>query len=109
MNAPALLRKCRLAGGITQAELALRLGRAQSTVAALERPGANPSVATLQEVFGALGYRVELTAAPDRSGVDETLIERNLRLTPAQRLAAFETAHDEVEALRRSMPRAQAG
>ena len=97
------------ASGLTQAEVALRLGRAQSTVAALERPGANPSVATLQEVLSALGYRLELTAAPDRSGVDATLIERNLRLSPAERLAAFETAHDEVEALRRSMRRAKAG
>src|SRR5688500_18853257 len=78
MDASTLLRDSRLARGLTQAELALRLGRAQSTVAALERPGANPSVATLQEVLSALGYRLDLTAAPDRSGVDATLIERNL-------------------------------
>ena len=109
MDASALLRESRRASGLTQAELAVRLGKAQSTVAALERPGANPSVATLDEALNALGYRLELAAARQNGGVDETLIERNLRLSPAERLAAFETAHAEVESLRQAMRRAKAG
>jgi transcriptional regulator with XRE-family HTH domain len=108
MDAASLLRRTRREAGLTQAELAGRLGKAQSTVAALERPGANPSVATLHEALNALGFRLELAAARDRSGVDESLIERNLRRSPAERLAAFETAHAEVDSLRRAMRRARA-
>jgi hypothetical protein len=60
-------------------------------------------VQTLAEVLGATGRRLELSALPHRSSVDESLIARNLRMTPAERLAAFETAHREVEELRKAM------
>jgi hypothetical protein len=39
--------------------------------------------------------------------VDETLLARNLRLTPAERLGAFEIAHRELEELRALMPDAR--
>jgi transcriptional regulator with XRE-family HTH domain len=101
--AAALLRDARLRAGLTQADLAGRLGKAQATVARLERTGANPTVATLDEAMRATGNRLELRAAPVRSGVDETLVARNLRMSPPERLAAFEVAHAEVEDLRRAM------
>jgi hypothetical protein len=65
-------------------------------------------VATLDEVLNALGFRLALDAVPRRSSVDETLIERNLALSPRERLQAFEVAHAEVEQLRESMRRAKA-
>jgi len=105
----ALLRSARRRAGLTQAELAARLGRSQPAVAALERPGANPTVATLIEAMHATGHRLELSAAAVESGADETLIARNLRLSPAERLAAFEVAHAEVEELRRAMRRSEHG
>jgi transcriptional regulator with XRE-family HTH domain len=101
--AAALLRDARARAGLTQADLAGRLGKAQATVARLERTGANPTVATLDEAMRATGHRLELHAAPVRSGVDETLVARNLRMSPAERLAAFEVAHGEVDELRRLM------
>jgi transcriptional regulator with XRE-family HTH domain len=103
MEASALVRKTRLRLRLTQSELADRLGKTQATVASLERPGANPTLNTLEETLHAMGHNLELQAVPGPPSVDETLVARNLRLSPAQRLSAFETAHRDVESLRRSM------
>jgi transcriptional regulator with XRE-family HTH domain len=100
MTPAALIQHLRRASGLTQGELAQRLGRSQAAVAKLERPGANPTVETLEEALNALGYRLDLRAVRGSSGVDETLIARNLRMSPAERLTAFQTAHAEVAALR---------
>ncbi len=55
-----VLRWTRLDAGLTQAQLAGRAGVSQQQVAKLERPGANPSVATLRKIAGALGVRLQL-------------------------------------------------
>lgn len=57
---PILLRKAREAAGITQAELAERLGVTYQAVQKWERSGSNPTVATVDRVFQALGRRLEL-------------------------------------------------
>jgi ribosome-binding protein aMBF1 (putative translation factor) len=54
------LRWARQDAGLTQAELAKRVSVSQQQVAKLERPGANPSIATLHELADALGLRLEL-------------------------------------------------
>jgi transcriptional regulator with XRE-family HTH domain len=99
-----LIRETRTAHGLTQAELGRRLGISQAAVAQLEQPGANPTVARLDEVLRAAGRRLALSDAPLSDGIDETLLARNLRLTPAERLTAFETAHRELDQLRELMP-----
>ena len=109
MTAAALIKRVRSDAGLTQVALAQRLGMSQATIAGLERPGANPTLATLSEVMAAVGQRLELNAVPLNSSVDETLVARNLRLTPAERLAAFEVGHAEVQELRRLMRSAQDG
>ena len=45
----------------------------QAAVARMERPGANPTVATLERLMHATGHRLELTAGDNGSSVDETL------------------------------------
>ena len=75
MNAAALILKTRTEAGLTQAELARRLGRTQPTVASLERPGANPTVATLDAVLRALGRRLELSAVATPPDVDEAQLD----------------------------------
>jgi transcriptional regulator with XRE-family HTH domain len=100
MEISGLVRQARQRAGITQVELADRLGKSQPTVATLERPGANPRLSTLSDALHALGHRLELRAVPHRSSVDDTLVAGNLRLTPAERLANFEAAHRELEGLR---------
>lgn len=101
MTADRLIRSARRSAGLTQAQLARRLGTTQGAVAQLERPGANPTVARLDATLRATGQRLALGARPREISVDETLLARNLRLSPAERLAAFETAHRELEDLRR--------
>jgi predicted RNase H-like HicB family nuclease/DNA-binding XRE family transcriptional regulator len=53
------LRWARQDAGLTQADLAARIGVSQQQVAKLERPGANPSIATLKKIAVALGVRFE--------------------------------------------------
>jgi len=54
------LRWARVDAGLTQAEVAARARVSQQQVAKLERPGANPSIATLRKIAGALGVRLEV-------------------------------------------------
>ncbi len=56
----ALLKQARRQAGITQTQLALRLGVSQAAVAKLERPDANPTIATLTEALRMTGHRLTL-------------------------------------------------
>lgn len=60
--------KARADTGLTQAEVAQRIGTTQSAVARLESAAAkhSPSIATLQKYARALGYRVEVRLIKDR-------------------------------------------
>ena len=60
--------KARADAGLTQAEVAERIGTTQSAVARLESAAAkhSPSIATLQKYARALGYRVEVRLVKDR-------------------------------------------
>lgn len=99
-----LIKGVRREEALTQAELARRAGVTQSAIAQLERPGANPSLARLERVMRAAGRTLSLGTEPISGAVDETLLARNLRMTPAQRLTAFETSRSELGELRRLMP-----
>ena len=54
--------KARAESGLTQAEVAKRVGTTQSAIARLESPEGkhSPSISTLQRYARALGYRVEV-------------------------------------------------
>jgi transcriptional regulator with XRE-family HTH domain len=95
----SLIRTARTAAGLTQTELASRLGTTQAAVARLERTGSNPTVATLDRALQATGHRLELGAAPRNSSVDESLIAQNLRLEPAARLRAFQSSQRKLAPL----------
>jgi transcriptional regulator with XRE-family HTH domain len=71
-EAAALLREARYAAGLTQAVLAERLGVSQAAIAKLERPGANPTLKTLQDALLATGHRLVLSSVQTRTfGTDE--------------------------------------
>lgn len=92
MSEPSsLLKEARRQAGLTQAQLARRMGVSQAAVAKLERPGANPTVDTLDDALWATGHRLTLDAPPQRPGVDESLIRQHLELSPAERLRGIET------------------
>ena len=103
MRPDLLIRDARRAAGLTQAELAARLGVSQSRIAKLEREGSNPTVETLDRVLRPTGHRLQLIAPAWGSAVDEPgpsidvdLVRRHLRLTPAQRIADLEQMHAET-------------
>jgi transcriptional regulator with XRE-family HTH domain len=54
--------KARVAAGLTQADVAARIGTTQSAVARLESAGGrhSPSIATLQRYASALGYKLQV-------------------------------------------------
>jgi DNA-binding XRE family transcriptional regulator len=59
-----LVRWARTEAGLTQAELAARMGVAQPRIAELELPGGNPSIERLQRVAQALHLRLEILFSP---------------------------------------------
>lgn len=93
MVASSLLKRARGDAGLTQAQLARRLGVSQAAVAKLERSQANPTIATLEHALGAVGRRLVLSTEPIGRGIDETLVIEQLRLTPQQRLEQLESMY----------------
>jgi transcriptional regulator with XRE-family HTH domain len=99
VDAAKLVREARLAAGLTQAELARRMGTTQSAVARLEGVASNPRLDTLERALRASGHSLSLASQRPKPSVDETLIARQLRLTPEQRLRAFEASYRDVRKL----------
>jgi len=97
--AASLLRDARRSAGLTQADLAHRLGVSQAAVAKLESPRANPTVDTLDRALWATGHRLTLDAPARSAGVDESLIRRHLELTPAERIRGIEAMYAQAQAL----------
>jgi len=96
---PSLLKDARRSAGLTQADLAHRLGVSQAAVAKLERRGANPTIATLGDALRATGHRLTLDAPKWRSGVDESLIRQQLAISPAERIRQLDHQAIEMRAL----------
>ncbi len=84
--------KARTESGLTQAEVAARVGTTQSAIARLESPASShsPSVATLQRYAQALGYRVEIRLVKDRGlgPRSSERVEKRRRALPASRRRA---------------------
>jgi transcriptional regulator with XRE-family HTH domain len=94
VNTPSMLKVARTGAGVTQAELARRLGISQAAVAKLESPHANPTIATLASALRGVGQQLVLTTEPLKRGIDETLVFEQLRLTPQQRLTQLERMYE---------------
>ena len=60
--------KARAESGLSQAEVAARIGTTQSAVARLEssESGHSPSIATLQRYASAIGYKVQVRLVKER-------------------------------------------
>ena len=97
MEPSLLVKRARQAAGLTQAELAGRLGINQPEIARLEAPGANPRIRTLDRVVAATGQSLTLDLEPP-TGIDETLIAASLRTPPSERLAQFEGFYEFAQA-----------
>ena len=86
MTSGELLRDARRRHGISQERLAARAGTTQSAISRIERNRVSPSVETLREIIYLLGEDLVLAAEPRDSGIDLTLNQANLALTPEQRV-----------------------
>jgi transcriptional regulator with XRE-family HTH domain len=104
VNPPSsLLRTARRLAGLSQRALAERAGRCQSVVANIERGWTSPSWKTLEQLLAAAGFEIRATlrdraeAARRRRDpvieaygrdLDRTLLRRNLRRSPEERIVA---------------------
>ena len=130
-NPGAALARARRQAGISQAQLAVRLGTTQSAVARMERDRLSPSLRTLQRAYEALGQGLLLVPVASRAAyarsrqvvpavaepasprydvghataVDMTQIYANRRLSPVERLDRLASAvrgmNDLLRAVRR--------
>lgn len=105
MTTADLIRNARAKAGLSQADVARRLGTTQAAVAQLERPHSNPTIATLQRIVDATGRELRLSTRPRRPTVDEDQIARQMAMTPAERLTAFTAAYRNVRRLATSVER----
>jgi transcriptional regulator with XRE-family HTH domain len=76
--------RARARAGLTQAEVARRVGTTQSAIARLESGAGkhSPSVATLQRYARALGFRLEIRLVRTRDSSQSSSSTRRVRLHP---------------------------
>lgn len=85
MNAGSTLRAARRSAGLTQRELAARVGVPQPAIARIESGAAVPRVDTLDRLLAGCGR--ELATAPRLgAGIDRGPIRALLSMTPTDRL-----------------------
>ena len=95
-----LLVEARRRAGISQAELAGRSGVAQSLIGRYERYEIVPSLERLRSLVRACGFELSFRLAnADPTEHDLALIERELRRTPAERLARGLTSGQALRAM----------
>lgn len=70
--------KARSESGLSQAEVAARIGTTQSAVARLEsaESGHSPSIATLQRYASAIGYKVQVRLVKERHAATRSISGR---------------------------------
>jgi hypothetical protein len=90
VTAAQIIREARLKAGLTQTELAERLGRERAQVARWEIGGQEPSFENLQSVVEACGFslRIEIADREDTPRLDAEL-EASLPQAPQQRVQAL--------------------
>jgi transcriptional regulator with XRE-family HTH domain len=81
-----LLKEARRRHGVSQKRLAMRAGTTQSAISRLERDRVSPSVETLGELLYLLGEDLTLGSEARDSGIDATLNQGKLQLTPTDRV-----------------------
>lgn len=77
--------KARTAAGLTQADVAARIGTTQSAVARLESPVGkhSPSIATLQRYASALGFRLKVQLVKEQGRTQRSTRTRTNKLVRA--------------------------
>ncbi len=95
-----MIRGSRLRAGLTQAELARRMGTTQTAISRLERSGSNPRVSTLAQVLEAAGERLVIATEPrPEDNLDVAQLRGHLAMSPRERAQAHDVAFRETREL----------
>lgn len=95
-----IIRSARTAAGLTQQQLAERMGTTQSAVARLERGTTDPRFSTVEDAVRAAGRRLEVeTTTKGFPEVDESQIVERLKLTPVERLRSMQASQRNLNRL----------
>jgi transcriptional regulator with XRE-family HTH domain len=86
MSPGKLLRDARRRHGVSQQSLATRASTTQSAISRIERDRVSPSLETLGELLYLLGEDLVIASEQRDTGIDRTLNEAQLRLSPSARL-----------------------
>ena len=90
MTAAQIIREARLKAGLTQSELAARLGRERAQVARWEIGGQEPSFANLNSAVEACGFVLQIAIAERASTPElDAELERSVPQAPQQRIQAL--------------------
>jgi transcriptional regulator with XRE-family HTH domain len=103
-----LLREARERHGVSQKRLAMRASTTQSAISRIERDKVSPSVETLRELLYLLGEDLTLSAEARDFGIDATLNDQRLALSPAERVRQGIAFSDFVRRNRGSVLRGRA-
>lgn len=115
MDAGAIVEAARTHAGLTQRELAERVGTSQSAIARIERGVVSPSLRTVRRLVAAAGFDLRLSLVPAspadpvveayKRDVDRTLLRENLRKSVEQRLADMDAFRESAQELRQAVRR----
>jgi transcriptional regulator with XRE-family HTH domain len=86
VDAATLLRRARLAAGLTLRELGRRAGTSHATLAAYEAGRVSPGVGTLDRILRSAGFALQVELKPDAAGADAR--DRGQELADVLELAA---------------------
>jgi transcriptional regulator with XRE-family HTH domain len=102
MRSATLIQQARRRSGLTQTELAGKVGTTQSAVARWERGASRPTVERLQSLVEACGLELQIGLAPS-NGEELAALRRNLALTVDERVQRVVQLRRFVEAGRDAM------
>jgi len=87
MTSGEMIRSARLRAGLSQGELAERLGMPRSSIARWEVDKVEPGWSTLRRVLQACGFDLATTLVPfERDPQQDARVAETQRLTPQERL-----------------------
>jgi len=101
------VRAARLEAGLTQRDLAAKAGVPQSTVARIESGALDPRFGTLDRLLRVCNAELVVVERPGR-GVDRTLIQARLAMTPRERVEYSAAASDAMAPIRGAARRRRA-
>ena len=106
MRGNHVVREARRRAGLSQSDLAARIGTTQSAIARLERGKTMPSIDYVTRAVRGCGYDLAIELVP----YDEhewTLARENLALDPSERVAKLKRAVRFIDAARRARAEAK--